>query len=220
VETEKKNSLTIGGKEYLQFLHHTHIYASMVRDVLEGKYLREATELDITVPQFHLLRLIDHEGSHQVSEIASFLGVSQAAASKNVDKLVRLRLISRETQQKDRRAVSLNLTGRGKILLKNYETLKEERLKTLLEENFTADELDCLVHGLEKVSRLILEKEVDDDICMKCSAYYVKNCLFKSKRNDCLYQKKRKCPSAPSAPSVDGQEEGASPISTAFLAQY
>ena len=210
METEKKNSLPTGGEEYLQFLHHTHIYASMVRDVLEGKYLREATELDISVPQFYLLRLIDHEGSHQVSEIASFLGVSQAAASKSVDKLVRLQLVSRETQEKGRR---------GKSILQNYETLKEERLKKLLEENFTADELASLVHGLEKVSRLILEKEVDDHICMKCSAYYVKNCLFKSKRKDCLYQGKRKCPSAPSVPGVDGPGGGAPRVSSAFFAR-
>ena len=219
MEIEKKNSLPIGGEEFLQFLHHTHIYASMVRDVLEGKYLREATELDITVPQFYLLRLIDHEGSHQISEIASFLGMSQAAASKNVDKLVRLQLVSRETQEKDRRAVSLNLTSGGKSILQNYEALKEGRLKKLLEENFAADELTSLVHGLEKVSRLILEKEVDDHICMKCSAYYVKNCLFNSKRKDCLYQKKRKCPSSPSVPSVDGRGGSAPRVSSAFLAR-
>ena len=192
-----------GSDRYLQFLHHTHIFASMVRDILESKYLRDATELDLTVAQFHLLRLIAHNGSHQVNEIASFLGVSQAAASKNVDKLVRLQLVSRDVQKKDRRAASLTLTSLGESIIQEYEELKEERLKTLIDRNFTADELDGLIRGLEKISHLVLEKEITDNTCMKCSAYYVEHCLLESQQGGCLYHQSRKCDWALAVPTAE-----------------
>ncbi|MBI2503169.1 MAG: MarR family transcriptional regulator [Candidatus Latescibacteria bacterium] len=175
---------------YRQFLHHAHIFASTVREILEEKYLRQTTTLDVTVPQFNLLKLIAHNGKHQVGELASFLGVSQAAASKNVDKLVRLKLIIREVQQSDRRAASLSLTHKGKSVIHRYEALKEEKLKEILE-SLTAGELATLMQGLEKVAHLILEKELDRNRCMRCNAYYVKSCLLKPLCGNCLYLQTR-----------------------------
>lgn len=177
---------------YRHFLHHTHIFASTVREILEEKYLRQSTKLDLTVPQFSLLRLIAHSGQHQVGEIAAFLGVSQAAASKTVGKLVRLKLITRETQASDRRAVSLNLTSRGKGMIQKYEALKEEKLKGVLE-SITAEELAALMSGLEKVSHLILDREVERSRCMQCNAYYVKPCMLQPKGGGCVYLQTRKC---------------------------
>lgn len=175
---------------YRQFLHHAHIFASTVREILEEKYLRQATTLDVTVPQFNLLKLIAHNGRHQVGELASFLGVSQAATSKSVDKLVRLKLITREVQQSDRRAASLSLTSKGKTIIGRYEALKEEKLKEILE-NLSVDELGTLMQGLEKVAHLILEKELDRNRCMRCNAYYVNSCMLKPLCGDCLYLQTR-----------------------------
>ena len=66
----------------VRFLRNAHIFASTVQDVMGKKYLEAAADQDISYPQFELLRLIELNGNHQVREIASFLGVSQAAASK------------------------------------------------------------------------------------------------------------------------------------------
>jgi DNA-binding MarR family transcriptional regulator len=175
---------------YRHFLHHAHIFASTVREILEEKYLRQATSLEVTVPQLNLLKLIAHNGRHQVGELASFLGVSQAAASKNVDKLVRLKLITREVQQSDRRAASLSLTSRGKSVIHKYESLKEEKLKKILE-SLPPEDLSTLMQGLEKVAHLILEKELDRNRCMRCSAYYVKSCRLKPICGECLYLQTR-----------------------------
>lgn len=175
---------------YRHFLHHAHIFATTVREILEEKYLRQTTSLDVTVPQFNLLKLIAHNGKHQVGELASFLGVSQAATSKSVDKLVRLKLITREVQQSDRRAASLSLTSKGKTVIHRYEALKEEKLKEILE-NLPTGELTTLMQGLEKVAHLILEKELDTNRCMRCNAYYVKSCRLKPLCGDCLYLQTR-----------------------------
>lgn len=189
---------------YRHFLHHTHVFASTVREILEEKYLRQTTKVDLTVPQFGLLRLIAHSGQHQVGEIAAFLGVSQAAASKTVEKLVRLKLVTREIQKSDRRAVSLNLTSRGKGLINRYEALKEEKLKGILE-SITAEELAALMSGLEKVSRLILGREAGRDRCMRCDAYYARPCILRSKCGGCVYLQTRKCSRVPiESPGEEG----------------
>ena len=175
-----------------QFMHNAHIFAAAVREILEEKYLRRATDLDITLPQFNLLRLIEYNGDHQVREIASFFGVSQAAASKTVDKMVRLGLVSREVQADDRRAFSLSLTGRGKNLIQRYETLKEEKVSDVLDQ-FGPEELEGLSRGLEKVAYLIFEEEPNvADICMKCSAYNVERCPLQSVSDGCIYVQTRK----------------------------
>jgi DNA-binding MarR family transcriptional regulator len=175
---------------YRHFLHHTHIFASTVREILEEKYLRQTTSLEVTVPQFNLLKLIAHNGNHQVGELATFLGVSQAAASKNVDKLVRLKLVTREIQQNDRRAASLSLTHKGKTIIQKYEALKEEKLRQVLG-NLSTAELDTLMQGLEKVAHLILQQELDRSKCMRCNAYYMGACALKSLCGACLYLQTR-----------------------------
>ncbi len=175
----------------LNFVHNAHIFASAVGEILEKKYLRQATDQEINFPQFNLLRLIEHNGDHQIREIASFLGVSQAAASKNVDKLVRLGLVKRQVQEGDRRAVSLNLTLRGRNVIQKYEVLKEEKLAHMLQE-LTQAELETLSRGLERASYLILEKEEDfGEICMKCSAYHVEGCPMRSLADGCIYVRSR-----------------------------
>jgi DNA-binding MarR family transcriptional regulator len=174
------------------FLHNAHIFSSAVREILEERYLRRATDLDISLPHFNLLKLIDYNGDHQIKEIASFFGVSQAAASKTVEKMVRLGMVNREVQPEDRRAISLSLTNRARHLIQKYETLKEESVREVLSQ-LDPDELSALTRGLEKVGHLIFEKEPNvADVCMKCSAYNVERCPLQSLSDGCIYIQTRK----------------------------
>ena len=171
----------------VDFLHSAHIFASTVRDVLEEKCLRQAADEDLNLPQFSLLRLIANNGGPQVRGMASLLGVSQAAVSKNVDKLVRLGLVARQVQESDRRAVSLSVTPRGTELMRRYEERKRETLEDVLE-HFSPDELQRLTRGLGELSYLILQKEQDPrEICMRCSAYQVDECPLRAASNGCIY---------------------------------
>ena len=184
-------------EKYLEFLHHAHVFAAVVRDLLEEGFLRQATKLDITVTQFNLLRLISHGGQHFVGEMAHFLGVSQAAASKNVDKLVRLELLTRETQEADRRSVAIGLTPKGRAAIRKYEALKEEKLREVLS-GLTPGELDSMLIGLRKFSHLILANEpASHHTCMKCNAYYVDNCSLRDLRDGCVYVQNRRAVATP-----------------------
>ena len=114
-----------GRGEHFQLLRYSHIFASAVRDLLELKVLREVTDDPLTLPQFHLLKLISLNGTHQVGEVAQFLGVSPPAATKNIDKLEGLGLVARSPSTDDRRATLLASSHKGRRLVKRYEALKD-----------------------------------------------------------------------------------------------
>ena len=176
---------------YTEFLHSTQIFASVVREILGRKYLRESVPLDLTIAQFNLVRLIATDGNCHIREIAGFLGVSQPAASKNVDKLVRLGLVERQVQPADRRSVALSPTPKGRSIVRKYEALKEKKLKEILK-GMAANELQVLTEGLGKVSCLILEREQESaSICMKCDGYYMEHCPIRTVSGGCIYVQDR-----------------------------
>jgi len=73
-------------------------------------------QFDISVEQFHVLRLI-HRGLTAVCEIAEARQISRSAVSQAVDLLVEKSLITRRQEVGDRRFVHLALTPEGEELL-------------------------------------------------------------------------------------------------------
>ncbi len=180
-----------GNGGHLDLLRYSHIFASAVRDLLELKVLREVTDAPLTLPQFHLLKLISLNGSHQVGEVAQFLGVSPPAATKNIDKLEGLGLVTRSRSTADRRARLLESSPKGRRLVRRYEALKEERLEPVLD-GFNEQELAQLTRLLERFSLLLIgQEDSGEGLCMRCSAYYDEACPVNHLRDGCPYQKVR-----------------------------
>ena len=180
-----------GRGDHFELLRYSHIFASAVRDLLELKVLREVTDAPLTLPQFHLLKLISLNGSHQVGEVAQFLGVSPPAATKNIDKLEGLGLVARSPSADDRRATLLASSRKGRALVRRYEALKEERLEPVLE-SFSEGELAQLTRLLERFClQLIKQQDSGEGLCLRCSAYYDEACPVNHLRDGCPYQKVR-----------------------------
>lgn len=180
-----------GHGEHFDLLRYSHIFASAVHDLLELKVLRKATDDPLTLPQFHLLKLISLNGTHQVGEVARFLGVSPPAATKNIDKLERLGLVARSPSADDRRATLLASSAKGRRLVKSYDALKEERLEPVLD-SFSKEELGQFTRLLERFSlQLIRQEDSGMGLCLRCSAYYDDVCPVNHLRDGCPYQKVR-----------------------------
>lgn len=177
--------------QLFELLRYSHIFASVVREILEIKLLNEVSPNTLTLSQFHLLKLISLNGKHKVGQVAEFLGVSAPAATKNIDKLEGLGLVSRQQSKGDRRATLLSSSAKGRRLVKKYEKLKAERLAPVLEA-FSTDELDQLAHLLERFSLVLLHAEDSgEDLCFRCSAYFEDQCPVTHLREGCPYQKAR-----------------------------
>ncbi len=180
--------------DYLGLLRNSHIFAAAVRDVLEQKFLEATAPSHLTLSQFHLLKLLSIREYHHVGEVADFLGMSPAAASKNITKLEGLGLLERHTSEGDRRATQLSITPRGRRTVLAYEEFKAARLYPVLE-GFTDAELDEFTRLLERFSVELYRMEQEhgtveeNGFCLRCAAYLDNSCPVGALRGGCPYQK-------------------------------
>lgn len=180
-----------GTPDPFRLVRYSHIFASAVREVLESSLLKETTSLPLSQPQFQLLKLMAINGKHQVGQVATFLGVSAPAATKNIDKLERLGLVMRSALEGDRRATLLSVSAKGRTLVRRYEELKADRLAPILE-GFTAEEIERLTKLLQRFAILLYESaRPSSGACLRCSAYIEEGCPVGHVRGGCPYQDAR-----------------------------
>jgi len=168
-------------------LRNTHIFSSIVREILEEKYLREITPNSINLAQFHLLKAITLNDEKPAGELAGFLGVTPPAATKALDKLEGLGLVVRKNSPRDRRMRLLSPSEKGRELIRSYEELKADRLAPVFE-TFEREELDHLAELLERFSLRLLEQEATGDgFCLRCAAYCEDHCPVGDVMGGCPY---------------------------------
>jgi DNA-binding MarR family transcriptional regulator len=174
------------------FLGSSHIFALAVGTVIEERLWNEAAGNQLTVTQMQLLKLVSYPGcSHTIGDVATFLGVSNAAASKAVDKLVRLMLVRRREGESDRRAIHLSLTGPGRRMLEAYTAAAQKKLAEVFSQ-FGVDELQPVVELLDRLSASLMNgrQSVSQEICVQCGIYFRERCLLRNQsRRRCLYQR-------------------------------
>jgi len=78
---------------------------------------QEWLQLDLTMPQLKTLSIIYSKGPLSMSDIATDLGVSLAAVTGVVDRLVERGVVLRKGKPDDRRVVLCTLTERGRELV-------------------------------------------------------------------------------------------------------
>jgi len=166
-------------------LRSSHIFASVVRDIVERKLLDEVCPRPLTLTQFRLLRVIAAGGTHQVGELATFLGVSPPAATKTIDKLEGLGLLVRTPCTRDRRVTRVSSSLRGRRLVERYEKLRRSRLDPVLDE-FSPGEIDQLSELLDRFAIGVIRREdAENGLCLRCSAYCGDDCPVKPLRSTC-----------------------------------
>ncbi len=131
--TEQFASGPFPGDQFHRFLRYGHVLRSLLREFLEEDFLRQICPHRLTRSQFCFLKLIAANSDLQVGELARSIGVSAAAASKNLDKLERLGLVIRETSSEDRRAILLSASPEGRRLVRDYERHKAARLMPVID---------------------------------------------------------------------------------------
>ena len=98
------------------FLGSVRILSTTIDEWMETE-LKEISDGRVTPSQMKVLKLVARTNARRIGDVADFLAVSNAAASKAVDRLVRRGLLRRTESAADRRAVELSLTPEGRTLL-------------------------------------------------------------------------------------------------------
>lgn len=89
-------------------------------------------ESGLTMPHIATLMRLYHKGACGVSGVGSHLGVTNAAASQMVDRLVHLGLVARAEDPNDRRGKQLTLTSKGRALVQKSLDARRRWLEDLV----------------------------------------------------------------------------------------
>jgi DNA-binding MarR family transcriptional regulator len=171
-----------------QFLRSSHIFNAAVRRIIDARDLAESRGFSLTPSQLQLLKLITAEGQRTVSDVGAFLGVTTPAATKCVDKLERLGLLTRTPSTSDRRATMLSSSRAGRRLVRDYESVKRSRLEPALEQ-FSPGEIDQLTDLLERFAVALFSREKPrGESCRCCAAYIDDDCSIGRLRGGCPFQ--------------------------------
>ncbi|MFQ5407787.1 MAG: MarR family winged helix-turn-helix transcriptional regulator [Anaerolineales bacterium] len=101
----------------------------MQRSMREFKRFME--ESGLTPAQIHTLMRLHFRGECGISQIGSHLGVTNAAASQMVDRLVQRGLVDRSEAPYDRRVKQLMLTDDGRALVQQSIDARQRWLEAL-----------------------------------------------------------------------------------------
>lgn len=97
--------------------------------------------------QLNILFRLYHAGGCGVSDIGEHLGVSNAAASQTVDRLVQLGFLERTENPNDRRAKQLRLTLKGQQLIHDSIEVRRHWIEDLIQA-LSPQEREAIAQGL------------------------------------------------------------------------
>ena len=129
--------LTKGIREWSEVFMH--------RSMRDFKRFMDATGLSFS--QINILMRLFHGGCAGVSDIGDQLGVTNAAASQAVDRLVQLGLIERTEDPEDRRAKRLALTQKGRTLIEKGVEVRSQWIEGLTDA-LTPEQQNMIISAL------------------------------------------------------------------------
>jgi DNA-binding MarR family transcriptional regulator len=168
-----------------------HVFVAAVTG-FKQRLLADASARQVTFPQLKVLKLLELPEASNIGDVAAFLGVSNAAASKTVDRLVKRKYLRRSEARADRRSSDLSLTESGRRLLSQYDTAKDRKLAKIFR-NFDPEDLSRAADLLERLTKGVVTHSANpEEICLQCGIYLKKRCLVReAARADCSYHSRR-----------------------------
>jgi DNA-binding MarR family transcriptional regulator len=115
-------------------------------------HIPEFLNIDVTMAQAKILRLLETEGELHMSELVRRLGISLSTLSGHVDRLVLQGLVIRRDDPADRRQVLISPTPAAFELFERFHELNRAQLRRLLE-TLSRDERLDVVRAFHHMSR-------------------------------------------------------------------
>ena len=170
-----------------EFLGSVRVFSQTVRITVEEPLLGAMAGGRLSFPQYKLLRLVAGTDGHSIGEVATILGVSSAAASKGVDKLVRRRFLRRTEAKLDRRAMHLSLTEPGRRAIAAYESARDAKMLAFFKATPAAD-LTRAIALLDNLSASLVDHGADpEELCLQCGIYFSDKCVVRQRGNRSCY---------------------------------
>jgi DNA-binding MarR family transcriptional regulator len=162
-----------------QVMGASHVFCTTVNEMLE-RSLEEASDDQLVLSQVKLLLLIGRPHQRfKVTDVADFLGVTNAAASRSIDRLVQRGLVDRTVSKEDRRAVDLTLTKESEELLDRFEEIRNRELLRVMGD-YPREKMLQAVALLDELTVRLAELEADsEDRCLRCGVHFRDGCVMR-----------------------------------------
>ncbi|MBS3946849.1 MAG: MarR family transcriptional regulator [Dethiobacter sp.] len=128
---------------------------------LETEESRELTGLGITPGQINALLILYMHDDLTMGELSAEIYLAESAATRLVDRLVKLNLVKRKGDDRDRRIVRVYLTSYGRQLA-GLVFQRRSRRFTNMAEQMTLEERDMLITSVKAVLRVFEHYEVKE----------------------------------------------------------
>jgi len=143
-------------KQLTEVIHH---WSELFMRRSARDFKRFMSETGLSFSQISILmRLYHHGGQGGITEIGEHLGVTKAAASQNVDRLVQLGFIERTEDLNDRRIKKLALTSKGQALILSGVTARGQWVEGLTKA-LNAEEQEMIISALTLLTDAALKTE-------------------------------------------------------------
>jgi DNA-binding MarR family transcriptional regulator len=141
-------------KKYMkQFIKMSYVFSKRMHTYIDKKIMGK-----IAPPHIFLLNYLDENGPCIVTDISHQLGITLSGVTNLANKLAKLKFITRERSEGDRRIVVLALTTEGKKML---DCLEESLIK-VLEKSFkglSEDEIDEFFRIHQKMCSNLMQED-------------------------------------------------------------
>ncbi|MBA2731475.1 MAG: MarR family transcriptional regulator [Acidobacteria bacterium] len=100
-------------------------FTEIMSGLMIDQYQKQITELELTLPQAQLLRVL-RRGAMQTGQLAAEMRISAPAITQLTDRLIRKGLIERSATADDRRCVIVALSAEGRRLVDQFRQRRRE----------------------------------------------------------------------------------------------
>ena len=139
-----------------------HLFPRIMR-YLEAEATRELIGLEVTPAQMNALVVLYEPKNLPMGELAELLGLTESAATRLVDRLLRMNLVRRDRDDVDRRVVRVRLSSYGRQLADLVFQRRQEQF-TRFAQRLSAGERENLIQGLSALLTVFqdIEHEVKE----------------------------------------------------------
>lgn len=160
--------------------------------VLQDEVLESLKEPALGPTKVNLLRILRRSKKQSVNDLARFLGQTKAAASQNIDSLVKAGMVRRDSDKVDRRCVWVSLTPRGSRVLSKAENRQLQALKKAIANLPKATLKKTTVEMRALANAILSSSSSKSENCLQCCAYTQAGCVYDEGDWSCQYKKSEK----------------------------
>ncbi|MBT3316522.1 winged helix-turn-helix transcriptional regulator [bacterium] len=168
-------------------VENIRILSQVVLEICLKDNLQKSTDLNLSHNQFYLLKILSNRDKLGISEIAHVLGISNAAASKNIENMQKDGLVTRAVGEKDRRQQFVSIAEEGQNIITKFNTISSKKQNAVLSK-FSDNEKDQFLDYLGKfIQGLLSDHQKTDLICMQCDGNCGDDCVISACSGTCSF---------------------------------